>query len=201
MWPDVPSVRRHAERRAVEIELRAQIEAALAARIDVTHLDTHMGAAAAPEFVEIYLALGREYRLPVLLPERIETYVSVLDMGPVDTDLYAQLQAEARAASMPAIDTFAMGLAMRHLGCEEAFRQMVEQAAPGVTYVSLHCSTPGEVERLHPQDAEWRIAEYQLFDDPGFLDWVARQDVELIGFRPIRDLYREQSPPERPGAA
>ena len=111
--------------------MRAQIEAALAAGIDITHLDTHMGAAAAPEFAEIYLSLGREYRLPVLFPERIETYVSVLDMGPVDTDLYAQLQVEARAASMPAIDTFAMGLAMRHLGCEEAFRQMVEQAAPG----------------------------------------------------------------------
>jgi len=201
MWADVPSVRRHAERRAVEIELRAQIEAALAAGIDITHLDTHVGAAAAPEFAEIYLSLGREYRLPVLFPERIETYVSVLDMGPVDTDLYAQLQVEARAASMPAIDTFAMGLAMRHLGCEEAFRQMVEQAAPGVTYVSLHCSTPGEVERLHPQDAEWRIAEYQLFGDSGFPDWVARQDVEVIGFRPLRDLYREQSPPDRPGAA
>lgn len=201
MWPDVPSVRRHAERRAVETELRAQIEAALTAGIDVTHLDTHMGAAAAPEFAEMYLALGREYRLPVLLPERIETYVSVLDMGPVDTGLYAQLQAEASAANMPVIDEFAMGLAMRHFGCEEAFRHMVEQAAPGVTYVSLHCSTPGEIERLHPQDAEWRTAEYRLFDDPGFLDWVARQDVELIGFRPIRDLYREQSPPERPGAA
>jgi chitin disaccharide deacetylase len=201
MWPDVPSVRRHAERRAVETELRAQIEAALAAGIDVTHLDTHMGAAAAPEFVEIYLALGREYRLPILLPERIETYVSVLDMGPIDTALYPQLQAEARATNMPVIDEFAMGLAMRHLGCEEAFRHMVAQAAPGVTYVSLHCSTPGEVERLHPHDAEWRIAEYRLFDDPAFLDWVAGQEVELIGFRPIRDLYREQSPPERPGAA
>jgi chitin disaccharide deacetylase len=201
MWPDVPSVRRHAERRAVETELRAQIEAALAAGIDVTHLDTHMGAAAAPEFVEIYLALGREYRLPILLPERIETYVSVLDMGPIDTALYPQLQAEARATNMPVIDEFAMGLAMRHFGCEEAFRHMVAQAAPGVTYVSLHCSTPGEVERLHPHDAEWRIAEYQLFDDPAFLEWVAGQEVELIGFRPIRDLYREQSPPERPGAA
>ena len=201
MWPDVPSVRRHADRRAVESELRAQIEAALAAGIDVTHLDTHMGAAAAPEFVEIYLELGREYQLPVLLPERIETYVAVLDMGPVDTGLYAQLQAEARAAGMPVIDEFAMGLAMRHLGCEEAYRQMVEQAASGVTYVSLHCSTPGEVERLHPQDADWRIAEYRLFDHPAFLDWAARQDVELIGFRPIRELYREQSPPERPGAA
>jgi chitin disaccharide deacetylase len=201
MWPDVPSVRRHADRRAVETELRAQIEAALAAGIDVTHLDTHMGVAAAPEFVETYLQLGREYRLPVLLPERIETYVSVLDMGPLDADLYPRLVDEARAAGMPVIDVFAMGLAMRHLGCDEAFRQMVEQAVPGITYVSLHCSTPGEVERLHPQDADWRIAEYQLFDDPDFSDWVAQQKVELIGFRPIRELYREQSPPDRPGAA
>jgi hypothetical protein len=51
---------------------------------------------------------------------------------------------------------------------------------------------------LHPQDAGWWIAEYQLFDDPDFLDWIARQNMELIGFRPIRDLYREQSPPEPP---
>jgi chitin disaccharide deacetylase len=201
MWADVPSVRRHADRRAVETEMRAQIDAALAAQIDVTHLDTHMGVAAAPEFVETYLQLGREYRLPVLLPERIESYVAVLDMGPLDTGLYPRLLAEVSAAGMPVIDKFAMGLAMRHHGCEEAYRQMVEQAAPGVTYVSLHCSTPGEVERLHPQDAEWRIAEYQLFDDPDFSDWVAQQKVELIGFRPIRELYREQSPPDRPGAA
>jgi predicted glycoside hydrolase/deacetylase ChbG (UPF0249 family) len=201
MWPDVPSVRRHADRRAVETEMRAQIEAALAARLDITHLDTHMGAAAAPEFVETYLELGREYRLPVLLPERIESYVSVLDMGPVDTELYPRLLAETSAAAMPVIDVFAMGLAMRHLGCEEAFRQMVEQAPPGVTYVSLHCSTPGDVERLHPNDAEWRIAEYELFEQPDFLEWVARQDTVLIGFRPIRELYRQQSPPEKPGAA
>jgi chitin disaccharide deacetylase len=201
MWPDVPSVRRHADRRAVETELRAQIEAALAARIDVTHLDTHMGVAAAPEFVETYLELGREYRLPVLLPERIETYISVLDMGPLDADLYPRLLDQTGAAGMPVIDAFVMGLAMRHLGCDEAYRQMVEQATPGVTYVSLHCSTPGEVERLHPQDADWRIAEYQVFDDPDFPAWVAQQKVELIGFRPIRELYRDRSPPDRPGAA
>jgi chitin disaccharide deacetylase len=201
MWPDVPSVRRHADRRAVETEMRAQIEAALAAGLDVTHLDTHMGAAAAPEFVETYLELGREYRLPVLLPERIESYVSVLDMGPLDTEFYPRLLAETSAAAMPVIDVFAMGLAMRHLGCEDAFRQMVEQAVPGVTYLSLHCSTPGDVERLHPHDAEWRIAEYRLFDQPDFLEWVAQQDAVLIGFRPIREFYREQSPPAKPGAA
>ena len=70
MWPDVPALRRHAHKGAVEAECRAQIEAALAAGLDVTHLDTHMGAAAAPEFVDLYLRLGREFRLPVLLRAR-----------------------------------------------------------------------------------------------------------------------------------
>jgi hypothetical protein len=68
---------------------------------------------------------------------------------------------------------------------------MVGEAPAGVTYLSLHCSTPGEVERMHPSDAAWRIAEYELFQDPGFLDWVASQEVERIGFRVIRDRYRE----------
>src|SRR5579871_686501 len=43
-WPDRASVRRHAEPEAVEAELRAQIDAAIAGGIDVTHLDAHMGA-------------------------------------------------------------------------------------------------------------------------------------------------------------
>ena len=89
MWPDVPALRRHAHKGAVEAECRAQIEAALAAGLDVTHLDTHMGAAAAPEFAEIYVALGREYRLPVLLPRDVASYLGVLDLGPVDPAFYA----------------------------------------------------------------------------------------------------------------
>jgi len=181
MWPDVPAVRRHARRGAVEAECRAQIEAALAAGLDVTHLDTHMGAAAAPEFAAIYVRLGREYRLPVLLARSSSSYVSVLDMGPLDLGYYDQLIAALSAQDVPLIDRFAMGLAMRQHSCE--------QAEPGVTYLSLHCSTPGEVERLHPDDAAWRIAEYRLFQDPAFLDWVARQDVRLIGFRAIREAY------------
>ena len=44
-WAEVPDVRRNADPEAVERELRAQVEAALAAGIDVTHLDCHMGTA------------------------------------------------------------------------------------------------------------------------------------------------------------
>ena len=189
MWPDVPAVRRHARRGAVEAECRAQIEAALAAGLDVTHLDTHMGAAAAPEFADMYVRLGREYRLPILLVRDSSSYSSVLDMGPLDPQFYDELVAQQSAKDLPLIDRFAMGLAMRQHSCEQAFRLMVEHAEPGVTYLSLHCSTPGEVERVHPHDAAWRIAEYRLFEDPAFLAWVAEQDVALIGFRVIRDAY------------
>jgi chitin disaccharide deacetylase len=190
-WPDVASLRRNAERAAVEKEMRAQVEAALAAGLDVTHLDTHMGAAAAPEFVESYLALGHRYRLPVLLPRRIGTYLSVLGIGPVEAGAYTRVLNRLLSEGALLIDAFAMGLAMRQRPCDQSYRHIVEVAVPGVTFLSLHCSTPGEVERLHPNDAGWRIAEYELFDQPGFVDWIRAQKVHLTGFRAIRDLYQE----------
>jgi chitin disaccharide deacetylase len=191
MWPDVPLLRRHADPAAVETELRAQIEAAQGAGLDVTHLDTHMGAAAAPEFAAIYVALGREYRLPVLLNRDSASYDSVLAMGPVDRDYYQDLVAELDGQGVPLVDRFAMGLAMRHLSCDEAYRDIVRHAAPGLTFVSLHCNAPGDIEAMHPNDAAWRIAEHELFQQPAFLAWIARQDVRLSGFREIRDRYRE----------
>jgi predicted glycoside hydrolase/deacetylase ChbG (UPF0249 family) len=191
MWPDVPSVRRHADPAAVEAELRAQIDAALAAGLDVTHLDTHMGAAAAPEFAAIYVALGRDYRLPILLNRDSASYDSVLAMGPLERGFYDSLIAPLEGEGVPLIDRFAMGLGTTDLSCAEAYRQIVEHAAPGVTFVSLHCNAPGDIEDLHPNDADWRIAEYRLFQEPEFLGWVAAQDVQLSGFRPMRDRYRE----------
>jgi hypothetical protein len=150
-----------------------------------------MGAAAAPEFVDRYLTLGREYRLPVLLPRDSRTYSSVLDMGPLDPDFYHRLISDLTAQGAPLIDRFAMGLALQHLPCERAWRQLIEEAAPGVTYLSLHCSTPGEVERVHPHDAAFRIAEHRLFQDPGFLEWIAGQAVVVVtGFRAIREAWR-----------
>jgi chitin disaccharide deacetylase len=191
MWPDVPSLRRHADPAAVETELRAQIEAALGAALDVTHLDTHMGAAAAPEFAAIYAALGRAYRLPVLLTRDSASYHSVLAMGPLDRSFYDGLLADLEREGMPLIDRFAMGLGTAGLTCNEAYRDMVRDAAPGVTFLSLHCNAPGDIEAMHPNDAAWRIAEYELLQQPDFLAWVATRSIRLGGFREIRDSYRQ----------
>ena len=74
MWRDVSSVRRNANIEAVALELRAQIDFALASGFDVTHLDAHMGVTLAPEFCAIYISLGAEYRLPVLLTKKLSQY-------------------------------------------------------------------------------------------------------------------------------
>jgi hypothetical protein len=84
-----------------------------------------------------------------------------------------------------------MGLAMRHRTCDDAYRHMVRHAARGLTFLSLHCNAPGEIEHMHPDDAAWRIAEYELFQEPDFLSWAAARNVQLTGFRPIRDRYRQ----------
>lgn len=57
-WPDVPNVRCHALPEAVEAELRAQIDIAIAAGLDVTHLDAHMGTVMCPR-VRRYLCAPR----------------------------------------------------------------------------------------------------------------------------------------------
>ncbi len=53
--PNVPATQALADRGAVEDELRAQIESALAAGLCPSHLDAHMGCACAPEFIDIYI--------------------------------------------------------------------------------------------------------------------------------------------------
>ena len=62
MWSRVADVRRHAHPDAVEAEWRAQVERALAAGLDVTHVDAHMGAALAPEWCDRYVAARHRVR-------------------------------------------------------------------------------------------------------------------------------------------
>ena len=96
-WTDVPSVRRNAVPEAVETELRAQIDAALAAGIDVTHLDAHMGAVNMPEFVDIYLRLGRNYKVPILLVRDIVRFYPTQYSEPLVMERYNAAVSEARA--------------------------------------------------------------------------------------------------------
>ena len=71
LWQTVAQVYEHARLDEAEAELRAQIDKALAAGIDATHLDSHMGTLQLrADYHEIYARLANEYRLPIRLASR-----------------------------------------------------------------------------------------------------------------------------------
>ncbi len=104
MWRTAQDVRAHADPTAVETELRAQMDTALAAGIDITHLDCHMGTALAPEFADIYLRLGADYDVPVLFPNDWDDYGGMLRLGEGDPSGHERRLAELAHRLNPLFD-------------------------------------------------------------------------------------------------
>ena len=175
---------------AAEIELRAQIDRALGAGIDATHLDTHMGAALVPELLAIYLRLGVDYRLPVLLPRQLGSYFNVLNMGAIDAEPYARAVAALDAAGAPLADHFRMTPGAATADAERIYRQLVTTLPDGVTFVSLHTNTPGDIETIVPPRAHWRTDEYHLFASGQVRDWLTREGIATLGLSAVRNLHR-----------
>ena len=88
--------------------MRAQIDRALEAGIDATHLDTHMGAALVPELLDVTIRLAREYRLPFFCLATFHSYAGVLRLGEIDPALYTRAVDALAAEGLPIVDHFRM---------------------------------------------------------------------------------------------
>jgi hypothetical protein len=175
---------------AAEIEFRAQIDRALAAGIDVTHLDAHMGAAVVPELVEVYVRLGREYDLPILLPRELDSYTGVLKMGEVPPGIYEPFVAALDASGLPVFDRFRMTPFVPGADADAQYRTMIATLPPGATYLALHCNAPGDIETIVPPRAHFRTDEYRLFASGAPSRWIADAGIRAIGMREVRALWR-----------
>ena len=191
-WHRLPMLAAHVVPEAAEAEMRAQIERALTAGIDITHLDAHMGVALLPQLVDIYIRLGREYRLPVLLPKHLNEYTSVLEFDNISLDEATEGMARLEADGWPLVDHFRMtpGVPSRESG--RAYRELVANLPAGLTLVAVHPNTAGDIEAIVPAKANFRTDEYRLFKDEHFRKFIAEQNVRKIGFRPIRGLLRDK---------
>jgi len=180
-WHRVADARR-ADPSAVEAELRAQIETALAAGIDVTHLDSHMGTAWQPEFLAIFVRLGREYRLPIGLTR---------DMAKMGAD-QAQLDAafaELIPLGQPDLLTYLTTPFGQPAAEEDRYRQILEQAKPGLNFGAFHFTTPSDMEFFSP-DIKLRTSEYDMFRDGTARRLLEEAGITLAGLREFRDAMR-----------
>ena len=192
-WHRLPQLEAHVIPEAAEAEMRAQIEKALRAGIDVTHLDTHMGAALLPKLVEIYIRLGREYRLPILFPKNLADYTSVLDFEGVSLEGYEERIEKLESEGWPLVDHFRMSPWVPVQETDRIYRDMVARLPAGLTLIAFHPTKSGEIESIAPAKAQFRTEEYRLLKDPGFRKFSAAQGVRTVGFRPLRDLLRRSS--------
>jgi hypothetical protein len=179
---------------AVEIEFRAQIDRARAAGIDVTHLDTHMGAAVVPELVDLYVRLGREYRLPVVLPRELDSYTGVLRMGEIPAGLYEPVIAALDASGLPVLDRFLMTPGVRSADVDASYRTLIETLPAGAAFFAVHCNAPGDIETIVPPRAHWRTDEYRLFGSGLPTRWIEDAGIRAIGMREVRALWRSALP-------
>lgn len=194
MWHRVHQVREHAHPDAVEEEWRAQLDRALSAGLDVTHLDAHMGAALAPEWCARYVALGVEYGIPALITTDLDAYGPNNHLTGTAEETFAEFVHQARSAGMPVFDVVLETDFRRPRGAPVDYETMLTEAdaAPDLDliYCAFHPCAPGEAERI---DHEWwhvRTDEYDLFRRRSWKAWLGEQPFEVIGMRELRDEFR-----------
>jgi chitin disaccharide deacetylase len=190
-WADVPNARR-ADPKAVDAELRAQIDASLQAGLDVTHLDAHMGTAMCPEFVDIYMQLGLDYKVPILLVKDYNTFKPRSYSGPMTNDNYDAALVRAKSAGFVIFDLVQETMWERKADPDTAYEELFRNISGGLTFLSLHFNAPGDFEVIEPSHAHIRTDEYALFRTGKIKGWAKANDVEIVGMRAMRDDLRSR---------
>jgi predicted glycoside hydrolase/deacetylase ChbG (UPF0249 family) len=191
MWKTTDEVVANASPDEVERELRAQIERALGAGLDVTHLDAHMGTVFNPKFVDCYFALAREYRLPAFIPRISRETLERAGMPP-SLERYVGLIEQAEALGFPIFDQFdSDSLSFVPGTGPEHNRQRVEQLGSGLSYLITHCAEGGDELESITHDWQQRDEEQRIYSDGTMGSWFEERGVRTLGMRPLRDLLRE----------
>lgn len=183
LWRSIREVYAHATPEEALAEGRAQIRRALAAGIDVTHLDSHMGTLQYdPRYVRVYLALAREFNLPL----RMASQSTLAKYG------YPELRNQFAEAGLVFPDNL-IHEEREQMGDDVAgfWRRILEKLPTGVTELYIHAAKPTEELRAITGSWRQRGQEFEAFThDPTIREVLQRRRIHLIGYRQLRQLQR-----------
>ena len=185
LWRGILEVYAHATPEQALIEGRAQVRRALAAGIDVTHLDSHMGTLQLnPEYVKTYLQLAVEFDLPI----RMASQDTLARMG------HPELRGAFAAKGILFPDYFVYDeLKDEKKGVKDFWLGIVRNLKPGVTELYIHAGIANDELKAITGSWRTRSEEFEVFThDEEMKRLVAEQNIKLIGYRPLRDLQRKE---------
>ena len=188
---EVATVAERARPDEVERELRAQVEGALAAGIDVTHLDAHMGAVMLPPFAEVYAGLALEFRLPLFVVQPDEAALGALG-SETSLPVYRRVIERLEAGGIPILDGFEGNSLHFELGRGEAHnRARLAKLGSGVSYLICHPARGGEELEAITDTAHMREFERTFYGGESGRRALAEAGLRSVGMRALRELVRD----------
>lgn len=180
LWDNVDQVRMNAKAEEVEIELRAQIERAKEFGVPLSHLDTHMGAVfARADIARVYLKLGIEYNLPVLVvrpsPDNdvAQRYPDIVSMlGPLE---------ERKLPVLDALFQFYERGTLEQR--KQRYLDALRDLKPGVSEIIIHCGVDDAELRSVTSSVQIRDTDRRIFTDPDVLAEIERLGIEVITWK------------------
>ena len=175
----------------VEKEVNSQIERALKAGIDVTHVDSHMGTIMYPLYIQSYIQAASTRLLPNMLPRLTAKGIDMLGMSEEELTAYAPIMETLENLGVPMVDgILAMPLehGNDHIGVA---KKLLAELPVGITHFILHPSIDTPELRAICPDWEARVANYNAFMSDELKDHIQSEDIKLIGYRQIRQAMRK----------
>jgi len=185
LWRAIEDVYAHSKPEEALIEARAQIKKALAAGVDVTHLDSHMGTLQLnADYMKVYVQLALEFDLPL----RMASQETMARFGQPD------LRGQIAAKGIVFPDYFVYEELKKEKDNVKAFwLDIVKNLKPGVTELYIHAALATDELKVITGTWAIRSQEYEVFThDEEMKRLVADQKIILIGFRPLRELQRNE---------
>jgi len=175
-------------------EVEAQIKRALAAGMDITHIDSHMGSIFHPKFLAGYVAIAEKYQLPALILRQDEEHFRQMaaseDALAAMTEIYIQQMRTLEEQGYPLLDSFYVMPLETSANRLEHAQKVLDQLPAGITYFIFHPSRDTPELRAITPDWPARVADHALFTNEAWRDYVNKSGVNVIGYRVLRELLR-----------
>lgn len=184
-YPSTEQFVQFAKTSEVEIEFRAQIEKAIASGIKPSHLDSHMGALFQNEqLFSLYLKMGREYKIPVVLPLNFisgsPNFMALLNDNERPIDNYFFINEVSKDTS--------------NKEWLNKYNHSIEgMKAAEVAQITLHLGTDNKdmrdtVGEGFNYGSRWRQQDFNYVSHPNFSDNLIKQGVTRVTWRDIQKV-------------
>jgi hypothetical protein len=186
------AVYKNATPQAVSAELSAQVARAVAAGIDVTHIDSHMGTIMHPKFIQTYLAAGVQQRVPTMVPRPDAVGAEMMGLTADANKDYAPVVEQSESQGQLMLEGI-LAMPLDNGNLEENISialKLLGNLPVGITHFILHPSVDTPELRTICPDWESRVANYKAFMSQTIKEFIHNSDIQVIGYRTIREAMR-----------